>query len=120
MEETVSELRRLKFLMEQTTYSKAKDLLFEEHSAFNETELLADQDVPFERLGIYLNKTVNTKKLTSKEELDEKMIFQMIERREWNENSVAHLFFFLAYICTTSRLKLKIKKSMHFILGASL
>lgn len=92
LQDTISDLRRLKFLMEQSAYSKAQDLLFEEHSVFNEKELLTDNDVPFERLGIYLNKSIKEKKMTVKEELDEKMIFQMIDRREWNENSVIYLY----------------------------
>ena len=84
--------------MEQSAYSKAQNLLFEEHSVFDEKELLVDNDVSLEKLGIYLNKSIKEKKMTVKEELDEKMIFQMIERREWNENSV--IFYFSLHITT--------------------
>lgn len=84
--------------MEQSAYTKAQNLLFEEHSVFDEEELLVDNEVPLEKLGIYLNKSIKEKKMTVKEELDEKMIFQMIERREWNENSVIYLY--LSFINT--------------------
>ena len=88
LDKAVNKLRRLKFLVDQKNLQNAKDLLFEEHRVFSESEILIDESANVEKLVDYLRLPEEKRRLQSVDEIDDNRIMNMIRRKEVVEDTL--------------------------------
>ncbi|KRX01188.1 hypothetical protein PPERSA_03692 [Pseudocohnilembus persalinus] len=88
LDETIQQFRRLKFRLEQKNLQNAKQLLFEEHEVFDPSEILIDEEVPYEKLEQYLRTPRDERINNEDQEIQDLQIQEMIKQKTVREDLV--------------------------------